>query len=91
MVKATLSVLFRISMIAMLLGGLVVVVLQSGGLIAGDGEFVTMVDEVIAPWAYGAAGAAALLAFALSYFSHEVDTAFDDEEESERLTSAAQV
>jgi len=89
MVKTTLSVLFRISMVAMLLGGLVVVVLQSGGLIAGDGEFVTMVDEVVAPWAYGAAAAAALLAFALSYFSHDVNAAFD-EEESVRPTAAAQ-
>ncbi|MGZ8178011.1 hypothetical protein ACXVUM_08755 [Williamsia sp. SKLECPSW1] len=68
MIENTLSTVFRVSVVVFLLGGLAIVTLQAGGLIAGSGSFVTGAEESLAPYAYGAAGVAGLLAFALSYF-----------------------
>jgi hypothetical protein len=68
MIKNLLSVLFRLSVLAFLLGGAAVVALQAAGIVLGNGAFVEAVTDVVAPWAYGAAGVAGLLAFALSYF-----------------------
>lgn len=85
MFKNIVSTLFRISVLGFLLGGLTVVVLQAAGLILGDGGFVTSVSDVIAPWAYGAAGVAGLLAFAMSYFPG------DQADDSEVSANAAHV
>ena len=70
MFQKSFSTLFRISVVAFLLGGLAIVLGQSVGLILGDGVVVTHVVELLAPYAYGAAGIAGLLAFVLSYFHH---------------------
>ncbi|CAG7583391.1 hypothetical protein ACVH9Z_00665 [Rhodococcus opacus] len=70
MFQKSFSTLFRISVVAFLLGGLAIVLGQSVGLILGDGVVVTHVEELLAPYAYGAAGIAGLLAFVLSYFHH---------------------
>ena len=78
MIERTLSAVFRVSVVVFLLGGLAIVLLQIGGLIAGSGSFVTGTEEVLAPYAYGAAGGAGLLAFALSYFG---DRAAQDEDD----------
>jgi hypothetical protein len=64
-------ILFRISTLVFLLGGLAIVLGQAGGLVAGNGEFVTGFEETLAPWAYGASGVAGLLAFVLMYFHPE--------------------
>ncbi len=79
MIKVIVSTLFRISVAAFLLGGALVVALQAVGLVLGDGEFVDAVTDHVAPWAYGAAGVAGLLAFALSYFRRDGDHAVTDE------------
>lgn len=70
MIKNTISVIFRLSVAVFLLGGLTIVAVQAAGLIVGDGDLVTAVTDNVAPWVYGSAGIAGLLAFALSYFSH---------------------
>lgn len=72
MAEKVISTVFRISVALFLLGGLVIVILQGVGLVLGDGDFVTGSEEALAPWAYGSAGVAGLLAFALSYF-HRAD------------------
>lgn len=74
MFKTLISILFRISVAAFLLGGLAVVLLQAAGLILGNGEFVDAVSDTVAPWAYGSAGVAGLLAFAMSYFPGAPET-----------------
>lgn len=74
MFEKIISAIFRISVVVFLLGGLVIVVLQAAGLVMGDGEFVTGSEEMLAPRAYGSAGVAGLLAFALSYFHKDDDT-----------------
>ncbi|MEW5810157.1 MAG: hypothetical protein AB1925_11930 [Actinomycetota bacterium] len=68
MIRSILLTAFRISVAAFLLGGAVVVGLQAVGLALGNGAFVDSISDHVAPWAYGAAGVAGLLAFALSYF-----------------------
>lgn len=73
MIKNLISIPFRISVAAFLLGGLVIVVLQAAGLMLGNGDFVNAVSDILAPWVYGAAGVAGLLAFVLSYFPHAAD------------------
>ncbi|AQT81581.1 hypothetical protein B1R94_23480 [Mycolicibacterium litorale] len=70
MMKTLISSIFRVSVLTFLVGGAVVVLLQAAGLVLGDGDFVDAVSDTVAPWAYGAAGVAGLLAFALSYFPH---------------------
>ena len=87
MLEKCISTIFRISVVAFLLGGLAIVVLQGGGLIAGNGEFVTHIEELLAPWAYGSAGIAGLLAFALSYF-HRPDDESSPTEDSARTATA---
>lgn len=78
MFKTVISVLFRLSVAAFLVGGLAMVVLQGAGLVLGDGDFVTTITDRVAPWAYGAAGVAGLLAFALSYFRDPGTDAAED-------------
>ena len=78
MIERTLSAVFRVSVVVFLLGGLAIVLLQIGGLIAGSGSFVTGSEEALAPYAYGAAGVAGLLAFALSYFRDDAAETEDD-------------
>lgn len=78
MIERTLSAVFRVSVVVFLLGGLAIVLLQTGGLIAGSGSFVTGSEESLAPYAYGAAGVAGLLAFALSYFRDDAAESDDD-------------
>jgi len=73
MFEKIICILFRLSTLVFLLGGLVIVLGQAGGIIAGNGEFVTTFEETLAPWAYGASGVAGLLAFALMYFNPEAD------------------
>lgn len=73
MIKTAISVLFRVSVLAFLIGGAAVVALQALGLVLGAGDFVNAVSDNVAPWAYGAAGVAGLLAFAMSYFPHGGD------------------
>ncbi|TRW88431.1 hypothetical protein FK535_04360 [Mycolicibacterium sp. 018/SC-01/001] len=68
MIRNILLAAFRISVAAFLLGGAAVVGLQIVGLALGNGAFVDSITDNVAPWAYGAAGVAGLLAFALSYF-----------------------
>lgn len=71
MFKTIISILFRISVLGFLLGGLAVVALQASGLITGNGDLVKAVTDHLAPWVYGSAGVAGLLAFAMSYFPHD--------------------
>ncbi len=75
MLKSVISVLFRVSVLAFLVGGAAVVALQAIGLVLGAGGFVNAVSDHVAPWAYGASGVAGLLAFAMSYFPHGDDSA----------------
>lgn len=70
MIKTVMSVLFRTSVLTFLVGGAAVVALQAAGLMLGAGDFVDAISDNVAPWAYGAAGVAGLLAFAMSYFPH---------------------
>lgn len=70
MIRTFISTVFRISVAAFLIGGAVVVGLQAFGIVTGNGAFIDTVSDHVAPWAYGAAGVAGLLAFALSYFPH---------------------
>ncbi|AJW40544.1 hypothetical protein NY08_2523 [Rhodococcus sp. B7740] len=87
MLEKCISTIFRVSVVAFLLGGLAIVVLQGGGLVAGDGEFVTHIEELLAPWAYGSAGIAGLLAFALSYFHRTDDESSAVEDSARTVTS----
>ncbi|WP_111509476.1 hypothetical protein [Mycobacterium kyogaense] len=84
MTRTILLTLFRISVAAFLLGGAVVVGLQAVGLALGNGAFVDSISDNVAPWAYGAAGVAGLLAFALSYF-HLSDTASGEDDSASTL------
>jgi hypothetical protein len=68
MIKTVLCVIFRLSVAAFLFGGAAIVVLQTVGLATGNGDLVTAVTDNLAPWVYGSAGVAGLLAFVLSYF-----------------------
>jgi hypothetical protein len=67
MIYKVTATLFRLSTVAFLLGGLVIVVAQAVGLVLGDGQFVTGVDAALSPTVYGCAGISGLLAFAMSY------------------------
>jgi hypothetical protein len=73
MFEKIICTIFRISTLVFLLGGVVIVVGQAGGILVGNGEFVTGFEETMAPWVYGASGVAGLLAFALMYFHPEAD------------------
>ncbi|WP_234811849.1 hypothetical protein [Mycolicibacterium canariasense] len=77
-----MSALFRVSVVVFLVGGAVVVALQAAGLVLGSGDFINAISDNVAPWAYGAAGVAGLLAFAMSYFPHG-----DDNGATERRSS----
>ena len=67
MIYKVAATLFRLSAVAFLLGGLVIVVAQAVGLVLGDGRFVTGIDAALSPTVYGCAGISGLLAFAMSY------------------------
>jgi TRAP-type C4-dicarboxylate transport system permease large subunit len=67
MIYKVAATLFRLSTVAFLLGGLVVVVAQAVGLVLGDGRFVTGIDVALSPTVYACAGVSGLLAFAMSY------------------------
>lgn len=78
MIRTVTSTVFRITVAAFLIGGAVVVGLQAVGIVMGNGAFIDAVSDHVAPWVYGAAGVAGLLAFALSYFPHgDGDDAMD--------------
>jgi hypothetical protein len=59
--------LFKITLIFFLLGGLAIVVGQAGALIAGDATFARTLKSTLAPYAFGGASVAGILAFLLSY------------------------
>ena len=83
MFEKIICILFRITTLVFLLGGLTIVAGQAGGIIAGNGEFVTSFEETLAPWAYGAAGVAGLLAFVLMYYHPEADYTGDEHTHNE--------
>lgn len=73
-----------------LLGGFAIVAGQGIGLILGNGRLVTSVSETLAPYVYGSAGVAGLLAFAMSYAKHsETGDAVDPEAPSIALDKKA--
>jgi hypothetical protein len=92
MIKDSISIVFRISVAAFLLGGLLVVALQAAGLVVGNGGFVDTITDTLAPWTYGAAGVAGLLAFAMSYFPNptDADEATPDSEVAPRPAAIAE-
>lgn len=60
-------VLFKISLIFFLLAGLCIVLGQAGALIAADATLARTIKTVLAPYAFGGASVAGILAFLLSY------------------------
>ena len=59
--------LFKISLIFFLLAGLCIVVGQAGALIGGDATLARTIKTVLAPYAFGGASVAGILAYLLSY------------------------
>ena len=59
--------LFKISLIFFLLAGLCIVLGQAGALIAADATLARTIKSVLAPYAFGGASVAGILAFLLSY------------------------
>ncbi|WP_051871332.1 hypothetical protein [Streptomyces sclerotialus] len=66
-----LQVLFRLSIIAFLTGGFVIVTGQALGIALGDAGWVTAVEEHAGPATFIAAGISGLLAFLLSYLKED--------------------
>lgn len=60
-------VLFKISVIFFLLAGLAIVLGQAGALIGADATLARTVKTVLAPYAFGGASVAGILAYLLSY------------------------
>ncbi|MET9035887.1 hypothetical protein [Streptomyces mirabilis] len=77
----TLQFLFRLSVIAFLVGGSVIVVVQALGIALGDVGWVTAVEEHAGPPTFIVSSVSGLLAFVLSYLTKP--------EESAEVTSAA--
>lgn len=75
--------LFVFFLATFLVGGLVIVLSQTVGLIMLDGERITAVKENIAPWVFGAATLCAICAFVLGY-SPEARRARKRQMEAER-------
>ena len=59
--------LFKISLIFFLIAGLCIVVGQAGALIAADATLARTIKTVLAPYAFGGASVAGILAYLLSY------------------------
>ena len=59
--------LFKISLIFFLLAGLCIVLGEAGALIAGNATLARQIVTVLAPYAFGGASVAGILAFLLSY------------------------
>ncbi len=59
--------LFKISLIFFLLAGLCIVLGQAGALIAADATLARTIKSVLAPYAFGGASVAGILAYLLSY------------------------
>ena len=59
--------LFKISLIFFLLAGLCIVVGQAAALIGGDATLARTIKTVLAPYAFGGASVAGILAYLLSY------------------------
>jgi len=59
--------LFKISLIFFLIAGLCIVVGQAGALIGGDATLARTIKTVLAPYAFGGASVAGILAYLLSY------------------------
>jgi hypothetical protein len=59
--------LFRISLIFFLIAGLCIVLGQAGALIAADATLARTIKTVLAPYAFGGASVAGILAYLLSY------------------------
>ncbi|MBZ4016587.1 hypothetical protein [Streptomyces purpurogeneiscleroticus] len=67
----SLQFLFRLSIIAFLAGGLVIVTGQALGIALGDAGWVAAVEEDAGPSTFISAGISGLLAFVLSYLKDE--------------------
>jgi hypothetical protein len=67
MIVKSARAVFTLAVLLLLLGGLVIVVTQVAGLIAGQGGWLTGVSETVEPPTLIAASIAGLLAFLLSY------------------------
>ena len=91
MCQKFVSILFRLSTITFLFGGLAIVVGQGAGLILGDGRVVTDVSALLAPYVYGSAGVAGLLAFVMSYAAHDEEDVVDPDGPEIRLDSSVPV
>ena len=87
MLHNVVSTLFRVCTVIFLLGGVAIVAGQSVGLVVGDGELVTSVADLLAPYVYGSAGIAGLAAFMMSYRRGEKERA-DDHHDSDHPTDA---
>ena len=59
--------LFKISLVFFLIAGLCIVVGQAGALIGGDATLARTIKTVLAPYAFGGASVAGILAYLLSY------------------------
>ncbi|GAB2815310.1 hypothetical protein [Streptomyces daliensis] len=64
-----LQFLFRVSVIGFLAGGLLLVLGQTLGIVVGDADWVTAVEEHAGPPTFVIAGISGLIAFALSYLT----------------------
>lgn len=64
--------LFKISLIFFLIAGLCIVLGQAGALIAADATLARTIKTVLAPYAFGGASVAGILAYLLSY-RHDID------------------
>lgn len=67
MINKLLKFIFVISTILYLGLGVVLVALQTVGLIITDGQFITSVYEVVTPFAFSICAIAAVLGFLLNY------------------------
>ena len=60
-------ILFFVFLIAFMVGGVVLVGLQTVGLFATSGDLITGVKSHLAPWVFGSATLCAICAFVLGY------------------------
>lgn len=77
------KVLFLVFLVAFLVGGLCIVLVQTVGLFTLDGERISQVKDTFAPWVFACATLCALSAFVLSY-SREARAARKSHLERER-------
>ncbi|MGW8379046.1 hypothetical protein [Streptomyces sp. ODS28] len=88
MVPRLLHPLFRLSILAFLLGGAAIVLGQSAGIVLGDARWVARAQSSVQPATCIAAGISGILAFALSYRRAEPPGPHAHDQHREHATAA---